>query len=344
MKNPTIKDVAKRANVSIATVSRILNKQKGYSKETKAKVMQVIEEMGYHPNRIARGLVKQKTNIIAVLLPEFASSFSTKVLKGIEAVTHEKGYSIIVCNTGAFGGRTMEYIQVLREQKIDGLILTSLQLNEEQYEAIQALKIPIILISSISHNFPIPFVKVDDERASYDATNYLIKKGHRKIAMIGGPMEDQVTGFPRYEGFQKAHLDNQLKFDKRLIVEGDFSFKSGKEAMRRLLQSNQTFTALFAASDDMAIGALSIAYEQNIKVPDQLSIIGYDDSHIAEMSIPPLTTVAQPLELMGRRAASRLIQMMEGKKTVSSLMMSHQIIERNTVQTFNCYGSGNEPI
>lgn len=333
MKNPTIKDVASLAGVSIATVSRILNNQPGYSEETKEKVLKVIEEIGYHPDGVARGLVSKRTNTVAVLLPEFTSSFSLKILQGIEEGTHEQDYSMIVCNTGALASRTLDYIDVLREKKVDGIIYTSAFLAADYYEALKSLQVPIILLSSISEEFSVPYVKVDDEKAAYDATSFLIKKGHQKIAMIGGSKLDQLAGLPRYRGYEKALRERGLQVDERLMVEGDFSFHSGKSAMKKLLQFKDSFTAIFAASDDMALGAISVAYENDLKIPHDFSIIGYDDSHIAEMSIPPLTTVAQPLLEMGKAATEQLIQMIQKEKfSAKNLIMDHKIIRRKTVQ------------
>ncbi len=204
MKPPTIKDVAIQANVSIATVSRILNKQPGYSEATKAKVMKVIRDIGFHPNGIARGLINNRTNTIGVLLPELGSSFSSKVLDGIEECAHENHFSTIVCNTGPSGKRTLEYMNVLREKKVDGLVFASAMLQTESYQEALSLEIPMILLSSMSYRHAIPYVKVDDKQAAYHATSYLIENGHTKIAMISGPKSDELAGLPRYKGFKKS--------------------------------------------------------------------------------------------------------------------------------------------
>lgn len=333
MENPTIKDVASLANVSIATVSRILNNQTGYSEETKQKVLKVIQEIGYHPDGVARGLVSKRTNTIAVLLPEFTSSFSLKVLQGIEESTHAHNYSMIVCNTGALGNRTLDYVDVLREKKVDGLIYTSSYLSAEDYAELKRLKIPIILLATIAKELSLPYVKVDDRQAAYDATCYLIEKGHQKIVMMGGSKRDQIAGFPRYQGYKDALSAYGLSADERFMVEGDFSFHSGKSSMYQVLKDDLDFTAIFAASDDMALGAMSVAFEKQLKIPKDFSIIGYDNSQIAEMSTPPLSTVAQPLTKMGEVAMAKLIEMIQAETfTADHLIMNHYIIERETVR------------
>lgn len=329
---PTIRDVALRANVSIATVSRILNNQTGFSEETKEKVMKVINEMGFHPNGVARGLAKRKTNTIGVLLPDVISSFSSKLLNGIEECAHENEYSTIVCNTGSNGERTLEYIKVLGEKKVDGIIFTSMMMKPEYYEEIYSLGIPVIMLSSMSFRFSIPYIKVDDQQAAYQATSYLIKNGHEKIAMISGSSDDQLAGIPRCEGYKNALRDHGLTVNEKLIVFGDFGFHSGRSCMEQLLKFRDEFTAIFAASDDMAVGALSYGYEHQLKIPEDFSIIGYDNTNVAEMAIPPLTTVAQPLREMGRVAIHRMIEMIQTKEHVPSIIMPHEIVERKTVK------------
>jgi LacI family transcriptional regulator len=329
--NPTIKDVAKKAKVSIATVSRVLNNQPGYSEMTKQRVLQVIEEMGYQPNAIARGLINKRTQTIGVLFPNVSSMFSSEVLHGIEYTTHERDHSVVVCNTDKNGKRTMKYLQVLREKQVDGIIFTSEVLTEEYYRALTAMNIPVVLLSTASSQYSFPYVKVDDKQAAYDATNYLIKKGHKNIAMISGDEKDPIAGKPRIEGYREALRDFGIPFQENLLVFGDFGYRSGYAAMEKLLRSKAEFTAVFASSDEMAAGVLSAAYQHGIKVPEQLSVIGYDNLQISEMSIPPLTTVAQPLYEMGKLAAEMLLKMIQTKTKVPSQILRHEIVERQSV-------------
>ncbi len=331
--NFTIKDVAKKANVSTATVSRILNELPGYSNDTKEKVLKVIKELGYQPNAIARGLVNKKTKTLGVLFPNVSSMFASEILNGIEDTANESDHSVIVCNTDSNGVRTMKYLQVLNEKRIDGLIFTSEVLKEEYYKAMVEMNIPIVLISTASYKYHLPYVKVDDKHAAYTATEYLIKNGHQNIAMISGNKNDLIAGVPRVEGYKQALNDYGLTVKENRIFYGvDFGYKTGKMCMEQLLKETPTSTAIFAASDEIAIGAMSIAYKNNIKVPDDLSIIGYDNLKVAEMSIPPLTTVGQPLYEMGQIAANMLFKMINSGQTVESRIIPHQIIERQTVK------------
>lgn len=329
----TIKDVAKKANVSTATVSRILNGLPGYSDETREKVLKVIKELNYQPNAIARGLVNKRTKTLGVLLPNVSSMFASEILNGIEDTAHEADYSVIVCNTDSNGVRTLKYLQVLNEKRVDGIIFTSEELKDEYYKAMKEMNIPIILVSTSSEKYPLPYVKVDDLSAAYSATEYLIKNGHKKIAMITGRKEDKIAGLPRIEGYKKALKDYGIPFDENRIAYGDaFGFSTGITFMEELLEKAPDTTAVFAASDEIAIGAMSVANKYNIKIPDDLSIIGYDNLKIAEMTVPPLTTIGQPLYEIGKNSANLIVKMIDTKETVESKIISHQIIERQTVK------------
>ncbi|WP_410772471.1 LacI family DNA-binding transcriptional regulator [Fontibacillus sp. BL9] len=327
----TIKDVAKHVGVSVATVSRVLNNLPGYSEETKRKVEQAVEELGYQPNAIARGLVNKRTETLGVLFPSVSSSFSSEILHGIEDVAHEHNYSVVVCNTAEDGKRTMKYLQVLREKRVDGIIFSSGVLEPEYYEAVRAMDVPLVLVATQSGFDGVPYVKVDDRKAAYDAACYLISRGHREIAMIGGSESDLIAGRPRYEGFRQALQDHGIPVREDRVLDGSFTFEGGCLAAERLLTDAPEVTAVFAAGDEMAIAVISMAAKLGIAVPGRLSVIGYDNLKLAEMSNPPLTTVAQPLQEMGRLASEKLIAMLGTGETAVSEVVSHRVIERQTV-------------
>ncbi|MFD1775881.1 LacI family DNA-binding transcriptional regulator [Paenibacillus rhizophilus] len=331
--NPTIKDVARKADVSIATVSRVLNNLPGYSDKTKQKVYQAIEEIGYQPNAIARGLINKRTHTIGVMFPSVSSAFSSDILQGIEEFAHDHNYSVVVCNTDSDGKRTMKYLQVLREKQIDGLIFSSEVLKKEYYAVLERMQIPVVLISSESRFSKVPYVKVDDYQAAFDAVEYLILKGHRKIAMISGTKNDTIAGIPRVEGYKKALEEHGIPFKPSYLAYGDFGFLSGCNAMEALLKTASDCTAVFAASDEMAIAALTVAAKHGLKIPGDLSIMGYDDLRLAQMVVPPLTTISQPLYGMGKIACEKLICMIDTHENVNSRIVSHSIVERQTVRT-----------
>ncbi|MCJ8014561.1 LacI family transcriptional regulator [Paenibacillus sp. KQZ6P-2] len=332
MNPPTIKDVAKAADVSVATVSRVLHNLAGYSDQTKQKVLKAVEELGYQPNAIARGLINKRTQTIGVLFPDVSSSFSSDLLHGIEDVANDRGFSVIVCNTAEDGKRTMKYLQVLREKQVDGIVFTSEFLKEEYYLALKEMRVPVVLVNTQSHKHMIPYVKVDDRQAAYQATEYLIQNGHREIAMISDTPVDRIAGIPRIEGYKQALADNGIEYNEARVAYGDFGLESGRKAIEKLLAEAPPFTALFAASDEMAIGAMGVALERGIRIPDDISIIGYDDLSISRMIYPPLTTIHQPLTAMGRLASEKLIALIEDSSEVSSTIVNHQLVERKTVR------------
>ncbi|MGN7179058.1 LacI family DNA-binding transcriptional regulator [Cytobacillus sp. SAFR-174] len=329
----TIKDVAKKANVSIATVSRILNGQGGYSEKTKFKVLKVIEELGYQPNAVARGLINKRTHTIGVLFPKLSSSLVTDLLDGIEKAANDNGSSVIVCHTESNGEKTMKYLQLLIEKRVDGIIFASEILKDEYYQFVTKTSMPMILLSTESYAYPVPFVKVNDFHAAYAAAKHLIDKGHTRIGMISGNKEDIIAGIPRIEGFKKALTDHNIPLgSENIVFSRGFTFPDGVEGLKSLIKQFPDATAIFAASDEMAIGALSAAYQMGIRVPDEVSVIGYDNLNLAEMSIPPLTTVEQPLAKMGETAAEMLFSILETGETPESRIMQHKIIERMSVK------------
>ncbi|HYK73599.1 MAG TPA: substrate-binding domain-containing protein [Pseudoneobacillus sp.] len=331
MKN--IKDVAKHANVSIATVSRVVNNLGGYSLATKEKVLQAIEELDYQPNGLARGLINKRTETIAVLFPEVSSMFSSKILKGVEDTVHQRGSSVIVCNTASNGEKTLKYLKVLQEKRIEGIVFVSEIMTEEYYKVISSMKIPVVLVSTESYQYSIPYVKVNDRHAAFSATDYLIKKGHTKIGMISGNPKDMIAGQPRIEGFLDAlRFHNLIDNENNIVCRDNFLFADGYQALPQLLHKAPDITAIFVASDEMACGAISSANQMGINVPRDLSVIGYDNLPLAEMTIPPLTTVSQPLEEMGEKAATMLFKMLETGEPVESRIMPHTIIERKSVK------------
>ena len=329
----TIKDVAKQANVSIATVSRILNGQAGYSEKTKIKVLKVIEELGYSPNAVARGLINKRTHTIGVLFPKLSSSLVTDLLDGIEKAANDNGSSVIVCHTESNGEKTMNYLQLLIEKRVDGIIFASEILKDEYYQYVMKSKVPIVLLSTEAYAFPVPYVKVNDFHAAYSAAKYLIDKGHTEIGMISGNKEDIVAGKPRIDGFRKALADQGIAFGERNIVNSSgFSFQDGLVGLKKMKEQFPEVTAIFSASDEIAMGVLSAAYHLGIKVPDELSVIGFDNLNLAEMTIPPLTTIGQPLVKMGEVSAQMLFKILETGDIPESRIMPHKVIERLSVK------------
>lgn len=335
----TIEDVAKRANTSIATVSRVLNKKTGYSEKTKLKVQKAIEELGYESNAIARSLKNKKTNTIGVLVPNVSSMLSNEILNGIEEYAHTSGYSVLTSYTYSDSEKVMKSLKIFNEQRVDGLIFVSDFFLPEYYEYVRARKMPIVLTAAESPDYPLSFIKVNDFKASYEAVSYLIANGHKKIGMISANPQVHPTaaGKSRLEGYKKALQDADLNIeDHRIVFCDGFTFLIGRNKFKELIKTAPEITAVFASSDDLAVGALNMAYELGIQVPEEISIMGYDNIPITEMVWPPLATVSQPLKNMGYESTKELIKKIEDpEREANHQYIDHEIIERKSVADLN---------
>lgn len=333
----TIEDVAKLANTSIATVSRVMNNKSGYSKETKKRVTEAIESLGYESNAIARSLKRNKTNTIGVLVPNVSSMLSNKILNGIEDYASSHNYSVLTSYSYSKPDKVMRSLKTFQEQRVDGLIFVSDDLTDRYYDYILKMDIPMVMAANEDNRYPLSFVKVDDFKAVYDAVSYLIKMGHRKIGMISGHPSEPIAGKVRIEGYKKALADADIEIDEgKIIYRNDFNFESGREIFEEMTKKYPDTTAIFAASDELAVGALNKANELNVKVPEDISIIGYDNIPISTMVWPALTTVSQPLEEIGYEATKELLrQIEEEKESDLHCYKTHEIVERASVKKIN---------
>lgn len=308
----------------------------GYSDKTRQRVLRAAEELGYRPNALARGLVSRRSQSIGVLLPEVSGSYSADLLHGIEEAANERGFSVIVCNTAREGERTLKYLRVLGEKQVDGILFVSQSVGEAYERELAAMRVPVLLVNTLAVGASLPFIKVDDRAAAREATAYLIGLGHREIAMIAGTPDDPVAGGPRLAGYREALEAGGIPYRERLVACGDFRLEGGRRAMETLLAEAPPFTALFAASDEMAVAAMSVALERGLRIPEELSIVGYDDLIFARMVYPALTTIRQPLADMGRLASERLIAHIQSEQEAAaetgtaSVIVPHRLVVRGS--------------
>ncbi|MCR8844482.1 LacI family transcriptional regulator [Paenibacillus sp. SC116] len=328
----TIKDIARVAGVSTATVSRVINNLGGYNEETEKKVMAVAKALGYRKNENARSLVQKSTNTIGVIMPDVTTAFYGDIIKGIEDTSYEHGYSVILTHAGSHGSRIHESMNLMGERRVDGLIIVSVELHGAAIESLSSLGIPFILLSTKTDREDTPYIKVDDYRAAYTAVKYLIDNNHRTIGMAGANPDDPIAGSPRIHGYTQALLDQGIKVDLNLIKPGGFNFESGKTAMQAFIEDDAAITAVFCASDEVALGIMSACYENEINVPNDISVVGYDNSKVSHMSIPPLTTVAQPLYEMGREGCLEVIAAIQNKCKIESKVIPHELVVRKSVK------------
>ncbi len=305
----TIRDVAKKAGVSVSTVSHVVNETRFVSEETSTRVLAAMEELKYQPNRLARSLRRKdkRTHTIGLLIPDSTNPFFAEVLRGVEDASFDAGYNVILCNSDDNPDKELNYIDVLLSKQVDGIVLVSAGAHEESLELLSRRQGTAVVVDREFDGSDLDSVVVDNERGGYDATRYLIDLGHRRIGCITGPSL-LTPSAGRIQGYRRALAEAQIPLDKTLIVPGDFRPQSGYASAKKLLKLIPPPTAIFACNDMMAIGALGAINQDGLKVPADLSLIGFDDITLASYSIPPLTTIAQPSHEMGLLATELLLQ------------------------------------
>lgn len=303
----TISEVAKEANVSRATVSHVINNTRFVSEETRQRVEQAINELGYRPNILARSLRLGETLTLGLILPDSSNTFFAEIGRSIEIAAFESGYSVILCNSGEDPDKESLYIDVLTKKQVDGIILVPTCIHCDAIRSLKKLQVPIVLMDRELTDLVLDTVLVDNRMGGLIATRYLISLGHQRIACIAGPSSTNPSA-QRLQGYKQALEEARIPFDESLVRIGDFSALSGWSLGNGLLSITEPPTAIFACNDMMAIGLLRATHEKGIRVPDDLSLIGFDDIEPVSFTIPPLTTIAQPKIEISEKAIKFLIQ------------------------------------
>ncbi|MGO4927817.1 LacI family DNA-binding transcriptional regulator [Fundicoccus sp. Sow4_F4] len=328
----TIKDIAKQANVSIATVSRVINQLGGYSQEVEENVLKIAKELNYHKNENAISLVKNVSNIIGIIMPTVDSFYYSNIVNGIEDAAKKHGYSVILMHAGVEGENFKSCLNLMAERRVDGIVAFSIFVEQEGVALVKSLNIPIVLLSTEAVEDSIPYIKVDDYSAAFEATDYLVRNGHQRIGLAGVSPIDPIAGIPRINGYRDALKQNGIPIEEELIYFGDYNFTSGKKAMEYYIQNDIALTAIFCVSDETALGVISECNKQNIIVPEDLSVIGYDNSKISSMVTPTITTISQPFYEMGNLGCESLILSILKKKEILSEIVPFTLVERNSVK------------
>lgn len=305
--------IAEKAGLSPSTVARALN-GKGYcKKETKEKVLAIAEEMNYSPVHAARMLKNKRTEKILFCIPDIYNPFYFGMIQGANDVLEKNGYFTVLCHTNHDIKKEIKMLNFLRERYGDGMIFVSFSFNEENISAVNQCKMPVVLTNKYDSehgNDRFDYVHVDTKSGIKMATEHLINEGHKKIAFLGGLIEEQ-TGKERYDGYCEALEQAGIEMDKDLVFEGDYKRFSGEEWARMYLDAKDKPTALVATNDLMALGVMNICHDNNIKIPDDLAIVGMDDTYLAGSMIPKLTSVSIQEEEIGRAAATLLLERIE---------------------------------
>lgn len=326
-----IKDVAEKAGVSVTTVSRVLNGGKYVKDELKEKVQNAIDELEYTPSYIARSLVLKKTNLIGVIVPNITSSINSVMLSKIEETASENNYNILVCNMAECLDKQFKYLNVFKQMRVDGIIITNEKLDDRTRRLLKSINIPIVFASVDPINQKYTSIIVDNQQAAYDAVQYLIELEHEKIAFIGGDMRDITSGVDRYKGFKRGMNENNLQIYDSFVKFGDYTLNSGYRLMKEILEIDLIPTAVFAASDDMAVGAINCILDNGLKVPDDISVIGFDGTQVREIVRPQLTSMEQPINKIGTMAVDILIQRIDNKEIEPrEIILKHKLDKRKS--------------
>ncbi|ANF47598.1 MULTISPECIES: LacI family DNA-binding transcriptional regulator [Priestia] len=330
----TIKDIARVAGVSVTTVSRALNGYSDVNEKTRQKIADVARELNYSPNTLARGLVMQKSKTIGLLVSGISresvkDNFTFEVLCGVNERASTLGYDLILFNTNTMMQREKTYTQLCRERRVDGAIIQGIKKEDPYLKEVVESDIPCVLVDIPVHSNSVGYVTTDNALGAKKAVEHLASLGHKHIGMINGH-EDAFVSQERLNGYREALKECGLSFRSEWVVSGNFEEKKAEKAVRELINRHKEVTAIFCASDLMALGALKACKELGLHVPKEMSIVGYDNIVLASYSSPNLTTVGQEVYQIGYEAADLLIEMLEGKETNMKRYLDTKLIIRES--------------
>lgn len=330
----TIKDIARLAGVSTATVSKIVNqKDDKISSATRDRVMKIIDEVGYVPNRIASSMVTKTTKTLGLIIPDIANPFFPELARGAEDFANREGYTLILCNSDNSLAKEDAYIDMLQEKMVDGIIFTASSSRTEVSSALRKAKIPVITVDRDIEGLESQGkIIVDNESGAYQAVCYMIEQGYERIIHLSGPMSSKPAR-DRYEGFLRALEAKRLKPVKSHLMSGTYTGEWGYQGVKKLLEEGVDFDGIFCGNDLIALGALKALLENGLRVPEDVGLVGYDDIYMAAMVSPGLTTVRQPKYEMGYEAAKALVDMIENRKRPENgHILSTDLVIRETTR------------
>ncbi|MFO8099828.1 MAG: LacI family DNA-binding transcriptional regulator [Salinibacter sp.] len=325
----TIQDVADHADVSVATVSRVLNESDRVREETKTKVRAAAQSLGYHPNETARNLRAQQTRMIGVLLPNMHGEFFAQVTRGLDRRARASGHHLLVSNSHTQEDEARSVIRSLLG-RVDGLILLWPRLSHDFLGDLVPDDLPVVLLNTDRSGPRFETLAFGNRDGAYAAVEHLAEHGHERIAFLGGGAQN-FDARERRRGYRAAVADHDLVADPSLELEGDFTRAAGREAVDELLARSPRPTALFAANDSMALGVLRGLHDAGLEAPDDLALVGFDDIPMAHYVAPSLTTVHAPMQELGERAVERLLALVKGEAAPS-----HQTLQTRLVRRESC--------
>jgi DNA-binding LacI/PurR family transcriptional regulator len=330
----TLKEVAKKANVSITTVSRVINDPEKVNSETRERVREAMEALNFQPNRVAQRLRgnKGRSRLLGLIIPDIQNQFYSSIVRGIEDMSYGKDYAIILCNTDENPEKEKFYLDVLKSESVDGIILPPIRQNGNLIRELLEAKIPVICFDRKLSSESIDTVIVDNEMGGYMAASHLLEAGHKKIAVITSSL--QFTSFEdRLRGYENALVDSGIEINENLIKKGDHrKSETGKQLALELLDQDPKPTAIFVLNNQMALGAIEAINERKLKIPDDISIVGFDDIQWARVISPSITVIRQPAYEMGRRIAELFFQKVKDpeREPVQIILQPKLIVRQST--------------
>ncbi|ARU64744.1 transcriptional repressor PurR [Histophilus somni] len=317
----TIKDVAKMAGVSTTTVSHVINKTRFVAKETEQQVLQAIKNLNYSPSAVARSLKVNTTKSIGMIVTTCETPYFAEIIHSVEELCYRQGYSLFLCNTQNNPEKIKNHLDMLAKKRVDGLLVMCAEYTQNSLNLLAAFEdLPMVVMDWGPFNENTDLIQDNSFSGGYIATKYLIDNGHKDIAIISGELK-KTTAVMRYQGFEKAMQEANLAINPDWIMEGFFEPEDGYECMNKILVQDKLPTAVFCCNDVMALGAISAIGEKGLKVPDDISVIGYDNIHASRFFSPPLTTIHQSKSRLGVQAINLLF------KRISEKGKEHEIIE-----------------
>ncbi len=326
---PTIYDVAREAGVSIATVSKVLNNQR-VGKKSKEKVLQAMKKLNYKPSVLASALTGKQTSTIGFLLPDLANPFIAEMARRVEDRAYERGYNLVICSTDFEPEKEAFYVSLLKQKSVDGFIIAGGFKNVEVVTELLEEQFPVVLLGESYPSLSINSVKVDDFMGGYEVTSFLTSLGHKKIAVIG---EEASSSQERIKGYKQALRDQQLPVHEELIViSSQTNIESVERLAGKLLDLPEPPTAIFACNDILAIGVVLAARQRDRRIPDHLSIVGFDNTFLSRSSDPPLTTVQQPIQDLCFQAFDMLVEEIQGKSKLRQrvVLLPELVVRKST--------------
>lgn len=328
---PTIDDVAKLAGVSTATVSRCLNTPDMVNPDTRVRVINAVAELGYEPNFGARVMAAKRSNTIGAIIPTMENAIFARGLQAFQEELDQNGYTLLVASSSYQADLEKKQLRTLLARGADAMLLIGFARGEEIYDMLTERQVPTIVAWSYKPEAQVASVGFDNKAAMREFTDFIFKHGHRKLAVISAPTADNDRAAERVAGIKESATDNGIDAEALDIVEVNYSIENGARAAHGLLTSKDRPTVLVCGNDVLAIGALKAARDLKLRVPEDLSITGFDDIELAQIADPGLTTVHVPHREMGRRAANLLIKMVETSQTPQSEKLATRIVNRGTL-------------